>query len=128
MAARTRSRTRVRSVSKSEDKQDKPKVRRIVTSETAEEGELDVTQQDKAIASYKKKIKSPLSGIRAFCVECMGGYVGLVNQCPSENCALHPFRMGKNTLHARHGQANPEAAKRMKSISQSKTKKRRAKR
>jgi hypothetical protein len=60
---------------------------------------------DRIIEGYKEKVKSPLTGIRAHCVECFGGSIKGVSDCPSSNCALHPFRMGKNTMHALRGVA-----------------------
>jgi len=57
--------------------------------------------QDKAIKDYKDKIKNPMTAIRAFCVSCMGGYVGEVGSCTAKDCALYPFRMGKNPHHTR---------------------------
>lgn len=51
------------------------------------------------IDKYCSKVRSPLTGIRAFCVSCMGGYVNMVTDCPSVRCPLYKFRMGKNTLH-----------------------------
>lgn len=42
------------------------------------------------------KITNPAKAIRSFCIDCMGGRVDYVTDCPSGNCALHDFRMGKN--------------------------------
>ena len=67
-----------------------------------EEAEF-VTKEDRIIATYKEKITNPLTGIRSHCVECMGGSVHLVAECASVKCSLHPFRMGKNTMHGSHG-------------------------
>lgn len=44
---------------------------------------------------------APLKAIRAFCVECMGGSVYAVKDCPSApgtryQCPLYPFRQGIN--------------------------------
>lgn len=68
---------------------------------------LPVENESRIIRKYKKRIRNPLTGIRAHCVECMGGAVIAVNSCTSVNCALHPFRMGKNPYHKR-GKANVE--------------------
>ena len=62
-----------------------------------------LSDEDRIIAKYKERITSPLTGIRAHCVECMGGTVSLVAECAAEKCALHPFRMGKNTMHVKYG-------------------------
>lgn len=59
------------------------------------------------INTYKERIKNPISAIRSHCVECMGGAVQSVKDCPSVNCSLHPFRMGVNVMHAAAGKARP---------------------
>lgn len=51
------------------------------------------------IKRYAEKVKNPLTAIRAKCVECSGGSLKEVAQCPVTKCALHPFRMGTNPLH-----------------------------
>lgn len=51
------------------------------------------------IARYKGKIRNPLTAIRAKCVECSGGALKEVTNCPVTACALYPFRMGTNPLH-----------------------------
>ena len=43
-----------------------------------------------------EEIKSPIKAIRAKCLECMCGQVNEVKLCPVEDCALYPFRLGKN--------------------------------
>ena len=54
---------------------------------------------------YKpKKYKSPAKAIREFCIECMGGrenegYLKLISNCGSPDCALFEFRFGKNPYH-----------------------------
>lgn len=45
---------------------------------------------------YKKKIRSPLTAVRSFCIDCMGGSMVGVRECTSCNCPLWPFRLGKN--------------------------------
>lgn len=59
------------------------------------------SEADRIIQKYKAKVHSPVSGIRAFCVECMGGQVREIPNCTSHQCSLYPFRMGKNTLDKR---------------------------
>ena len=71
----------------------------------------EVTRLANLIQERKDKIHNPLTAIRAMCIECMGGYVELVNKCTSTNCALHAFRQGKNTMSKRYGRANPDAFK-----------------
>lgn len=41
-------------------------------------------------------IKNPLKAIRAKCLDCSGDYINEVRECPVTDCALYPFRMGKN--------------------------------
>ena len=48
-----------------------------------------------------KKVKSPAKAIREMCIECMGsreneGYLKLISDCGSPDCALFEFRFGKN--------------------------------
>lgn len=38
---------------------------------------------------------TPLKAIRAKCIDCSGGAVMEVRQCPITSCALFPYRMGK---------------------------------
>lgn len=40
---------------------------------------------------------TPLSAIKAFCVDCLGGQPKLVKGCTSKNCPLWPYRTGHNT-------------------------------
>lgn len=51
------------------------------------------------IARYNAKIKNPKTAIRAKCVECSGGSLKEVQECPVRQCALWPFRMGENPFH-----------------------------
>lgn len=70
------------------------------------------------IQRYKEKVSAPLNGIRSHCVECMGGAVKLIKDCPSvltthkdgsiTGCSLWPFRMGKNTLHPQYREDDDE--------------------
>ena len=39
---------------------------------------------------------NPVKAIREFCLDCCGGSPSVVSECTSVNCALHPFRFGKN--------------------------------
>lgn len=44
---------------------------------------------------------NPVKAIREFCIDCCGGSRETVKNCPSANCALYPFRMGKNPFRKR---------------------------
>lgn len=39
---------------------------------------------------------NPVKAIRMKCVDCCGGMIREVEKCAIKNCALYPFRMGKN--------------------------------
>jgi len=58
-----------------------------------------LTPQERNVIRYKKMIHNPMTEIRAFCVECMGGYLDLVANCPAETCPHWRSRMGKNPYH-----------------------------
>lgn len=47
---------------------------------------------------YRVRIKNRATGIRAFCVACMGGEVPAVRECSTLRCVLWPFRMGTDPL------------------------------
>lgn len=46
------------------------------------------------------EITNPVKAIRAKCLDCCCGSPEEVRQCPCENCALYPFRLGKNPYRA----------------------------
>ena len=41
-------------------------------------------------------ITNPVKAIRAFCLDCCGGSSMMVKGCSAPDCALYPFRFGKN--------------------------------
>lgn len=43
-----------------------------------------------------EEIRNPVKAIRAFCLSCCGGSSNEVRDCASRDCALKPFRFGKN--------------------------------
>lgn len=45
---------------------------------------------------YRKRIHNRTTGIRAYCIVCMGEDMAAVRDCASITCPLHPFRMGKD--------------------------------
>ena len=44
---------------------------------------------------------NPVKAIREKCVDCCCGSTSEVSNCQVTNCALHPFRMGKNPYRQR---------------------------
>lgn len=65
-----------------------------------------------AFEGHNYAFTRPLQAIRAKCIDCSGGDLGSVRLCPSRDCELFPFRMGKNPFmgvrHARSLQDNVE--------------------
>lgn len=57
--------------------------------------------QDRIEAKYRKRAKSPLKAVRAFCVLCMGAQPREVAKCTSTTCVLWPFRFGRNPFQKR---------------------------
>jgi hypothetical protein len=53
---------------------------------------------DPMATKYAEKIKSPVTGIRAFCYDCQGNDIAGVRNCTNSICVLFPFRMGKNVF------------------------------
>lgn len=41
-------------------------------------------------------LKNPVKAIRAKCLDCSCGQVKEVELCPITDCALYPFRFGRN--------------------------------
>ena len=46
----------------------------------------------------KKTQRNPVKAIRAKCIDCCGAedYINRIRDCEITECAIHPFRMGKN--------------------------------
>jgi uncharacterized protein YgbK (DUF1537 family) len=61
------------------------------------------------IQRYKDRVRNPLTAIRAKCVECSNGSLKEVTECRVVHCALHPFREGRNPLHAKSRERRAEA-------------------
>lgn len=53
-------------------------------------------RDDNVETFYRNRIKSPLTGIRAYCVLCSSGSPKMANLCGKTSCPLWPFRFGKN--------------------------------
>ena len=56
------------------------------------------------------KPASPGKAIRAKCLDCCCGSSEEVKRCPCEDCALHPFRFGKNPFRAKREYTAEEKA------------------
>lgn len=59
---------------------------------------LEIDVNDLADAGHKQQ---PLAkAIRQNCLDCMGGSPGEVRKCAAIQCAMWPYRMGKNPFQA----------------------------
>lgn len=47
------------------------------------------------------QITNPMKAIRAKCLDCCGDNAQEVRLCTAPNCALYPFRLGKNPYRKR---------------------------
>ena len=63
----------------------------------------------------EKTITNPVKAIRAFCLECCGDNRNDVRDCTAPNCALYPFRMGKNPYRTKR-ELSDEQKEKMASI------------
>lgn len=59
----------------------------------------------------KTSNKNPVKAIRMKCKDCMGGSAKRVADCDDDNCALHPFRSGKNPFRQTRELSDDEKAK-----------------
>ena len=46
-------------------------------------------------------LQNPVKAIRAKCMDCCCDQISEVENCPMEDCPLHPFRFGKNPFRAK---------------------------
>lgn len=58
--------------------------------------ELLAINQTMASSPSRKSITSPLKAIRQYCLKCCCETPREVQDCPSRNCELYPFRLGIN--------------------------------
>lgn len=54
--------------------------------------------------------KNPVKVIREFCLDCCGDSSSTVKDCTSVNCALYPFRLGKNPYRAKREMTDEQRA------------------
>lgn len=66
------------------------------------------TSDDYADTKYVERIKSPVTGIRAYCVNCQGGQIAAVRNCGNGGCPLFPFRMGSNPFYGKLANADAD--------------------
>lgn len=59
----------------------------------------------------KKLITNPVNAIRAKCLDCSCGQVNEVALCVCKDCALYPFRFGKNPYRAQRSEAQIAASR-----------------
>lgn len=58
-----------------------------------------------------KEITNPVKAIRAKCLDCMCGSSNEVERCPCKDCALYPFRRGRNPYRTKREYTEEEKAK-----------------
>ena len=56
------------------------------------------------------EIRSSVKAIRAKCLDCCGYSPSEVRLCPAEECALHPFRFGKNPYRTKREMSEEQRA------------------
>lgn len=56
------------------------------------------------------RVKGPLTAIRAYCIDCMGGSTTMVRDCTDNRCAHWPFRMGNNPFFGKIADADAEVS------------------
>lgn len=56
---------------------------------------------DTAPHTKKSAKKTPVKAIRKYCLECCLEKPSEVRLCAAKDCALWPYRMGKNPFHGR---------------------------
>lgn len=66
--------------------------------------------------------KNPVKAIRKKCLECMGNSRREVLDCPSTECPIYPFRLGKNPYRTRvmTDEQKQAAAERMRKLHEAK--------
>lgn len=68
-----------------------------------------LSSDDAHDTKYADRIKSPVTAVRAFCINCQGGGIANVRNCTNMVCPLFPFRMGSNALFGRIANADAVA-------------------
>lgn len=64
------------------------------SADERQEGETEEESCSRVVDRYRERATTPLKAIRAFCIECMGGYVRMVGRCTATSCVLYGYRMG----------------------------------
>ena len=56
--------------------------------------------EDRDVRCPETSHSNPVKAIRMKCMDCFGGHRSEVDRCPVKDCALYPFRMGRNPFRA----------------------------
>ena len=81
----------------------------------ADSGELIGRQPNEVpseILSQKFRAQNPLKAIREKCIDCCCGDTSEVRKCVAFDCALWPFRMGKNPFRKKRELSSEEKRER----------------
>lgn len=62
------------------------------------------------------EITNPVKAIRAKCLDCCCNQVKEVELCEMTDCALHPFRFGKNPYRAKREYTEEQLERKRKAI------------
>lgn len=63
---------------------------------------------DNVEGRYRDRIRSPLTAIRSYCVECSGGSPKQAGECVQVSCPLWMFRFGTNPLFGQKETLSPD--------------------
>ncbi len=67
------------------------------------------TSDDFKETKYFERAKSPITAVRAYCMNCQSHSIASVRNCTNAVCALFPFRMGNNPFYGKLADADAEA-------------------
>lgn len=67
-----------------------------------------LTSDDPLDTKFADRIKSPVTAVRGYCVNCQGGQIAAVRNCTNGSCPLFPFRMGNNPFYGKLANADAE--------------------
>ena len=66
-------------------------------------------------------ITNPVKAIKAKCIDCCCGSFAEVKLCENADCALHPFRFGKNPYHKKRELTEEEKRQRAQNFLKAKS-------
>lgn len=70
-------------------------------------------------------LQNPVKAIRAKCLDCCCDQAGEVAACPATECALYPFRLGKNPYRTRREMTEEQKARMAEVLAEAREKQKR---